>query len=254
MTDKEYFASYIKSFNTLFSNCEDLVYIKDAEFKYQAVTEALLSKLNIGNINQMINKFSTDLTTIPEMTELLSKLAKQDQQVLKERKTGVYINFFPYPEGMEAYVIYKTPIINPETDNFVGMRGEMTQLILPHIAKLLFKTHGTKGLLITKAQSKNPIKEYNISEMHHIVLFLCINNYSYTEISLLISEFIKEITPIQVNGILEDLKLMLHVRTKNQLIEKAIGLNFNSYLPRALFKPSTINASDDLVSIVNLSK
>jgi hypothetical protein len=68
-----------------------------------------------------------------------------------------------------------------------------------------------------------------------MVLFFCINNYSYTEIALLMNEFGNAITPVKVNEILEHLKLIFHVRSKAQLIEKAIGLNFHAILPYDLF-------------------
>ena len=68
-----------------------------------------------------------------------------------------------------------------------------------------------------------------------MVLFLCLNNYSYSEIALLLNEFGYTITPVRVNDYLEQLKLIFHVRNKTQLIEKAISLNLHCYLPNRLF-------------------
>ena len=68
-----------------------------------------------------------------------------------------------------------------------------------------------------------------------MVLFLCLNNYSYSEIALLLNEFGYKITPVRVNDYLEQLKLIFNVRNKQLLIEKAIGLNFHVCLPEGLF-------------------
>jgi hypothetical protein len=77
------------------------------------------------------------------------------------------------------------------------------------------------------------------------------NNYSYTEIALLMNEFGVAITPIQVNERLENLKLIFHVRTKAQLIEKAIGLDFHVILPIDLFNNvGTIEISNALATII----
>jgi hypothetical protein len=158
----------------------------------------------------------------------------------------------PNSNHLTAYVVYKTPIINPETNNFVGIRGQLGHLFLPHIIKLLFKIHCRHGLLINKETSKNTFKEFNLKASQHMVLFLCLNNYSYTDIALLISEFAQDTTPIQVNSILEELKLIFHVRTKKQLIEKAIGLNFNSYIPKQLFKLASININDEIAQLIDI--
>lgn len=253
MTDKEYFSKYRDCFQTVFSQTDDLVYLKDSEFKYQVITDNLLLKFGIDSSQHIINKTTAELQLPSAMTSFLPKFEKQDLQIQKYCKCGIYLDVFPYPENMNIYVVYKKPIINPVTNNFVGIRGELTPMLFPHIAKLLFKVHGTKGLLLTQKCPKNAFKEYNLTEMQHIVLFLCISNYSYTEISLLVSQFVHEVTPIQVNGYLEELKLIFHVRTKNQLIEKAIGLNFHSYLPLHLFKPSTINVGSEVAFMVDLS-
>lgn len=85
-----------------------------------------------------------------------------------------------------------------------------------------------------------------------MVLFLALNNYSYSEIALLLSGFGHQITPIRVNDYLEQLKFIFHVRNKNQLIEKAIGLNFHTFFPIGLFsKLGSIEVSDDEADIVH---
>lgn len=253
MNDKEYFDNYKNSFTTFYSYSEDLAYLKDADFRYQAATEKMLQRMGLNNIDQVLDKTTEELPTSPEMIEFLPKFQKQDLQIQKDGKCGIYLNVLPYPYDLSAYVIYKTPIINPETGNFVGIRAKLRRLMLPHVAKLLFKVHGTKGLLITQKAPKNSFKEYSLTPMQHVVLFLCLNNYSYSEIALFMSEFIQETSPIQVNGYLEDLKLIFHVRTKNQLIEKAIGLNFNTYLPHDLFKFTTLNLANEVTSMIDLS-
>ena len=60
-----------------------------------------------------------------------------------------------------------------------------------------------------------------------------------------------DITSIRVNDYLEQLKLIFHVRTKAQLIEKAIGLNFHVLMPCELFKEvSSIDIKYDITEII----
>ena len=60
-----------------------------------------------------------------------------------------------------------------------------------------------------------------------------------------------KINAARVNEYLEQLKFIFHVRSKNELAEKAIGLNLHTYLPDGLFnKTSSIEiTNDDLAKI-----
>jgi hypothetical protein len=145
------------------------------------------------------------------------------------------LEVLPRKDSSEIVILYKTPIINPETNEVVGIHGNMNTILWPSIIKTLFKIHGTKGLLLNPKKIDDPLKDYPLTNVQHMVLFLSIHNYSYSEIALFMNEFGNPITPIQVNERLENLKLIFHVRTKIQLIEKAIGLNFHVILPCDLF-------------------
>lgn len=254
MEDKKYFINYKKNFEAIFLESDELVYLKNSEFKYQAITHNMLKLMGLTSEKQVINFTNDKLQLSGTLSELVPQFNKQDEQIKKSRKRDIFLDILPHPEDMQLYVVYKTPIFNPHTDNFVGIRVQLTPLILPHMLKLLFKVHGTKGLLLTQESNINVFKEYQLTPMQHIVLFLCLNNHSYTEISLLMSEFVQNVSPTQVNSYLEELKLIFHVRTKTQLIEKAIGLNFHSYLPYKLFKLNSISLNNEVASLVDISK
>lgn len=146
------------------------------------------------------------------------------------------MEILPHRRNPEIVILFKTPIINPETNKVVGIHGQMNRILWPSIIKTLFKIHGAKGLLLNPKKIDDPLKNYPLTNIQHMVLFLSIHNYSYSEIALLMNAFGNPITPVQVNERLENLKLIFHVRTKTQLIEKATGLNFHVVLPYDLFR------------------
>jgi hypothetical protein len=258
MTDQEYFNQYKQAFETVFSSrTEDLVYLEDAELRYQTMTDSMLDLLGANSLDQVRDhtpkEIALNVQGIPEPdAEQLEQFNKANMQVKKTLKRGVFLEVFPYHGANHIFAVHKTPLVNPDTGNFVGVRGEINPLVWPNVIKTLFKMHGAKGLLLGhKTGNHNPLKDYPLTNIQHMVLFLCLNNYSYSEIALLLNEFGHEITPIRVNDYLEQLKLIFHVRNKTQLIEKAIGLNFHVYLPEGLFnKLSSIDISNEVASIV----
>ena len=236
MNDKDYFAQYIKAFEMIFS-ANHIAFVKDAEFKYQAVTDKMTELIGFNPKQGMLNKTATEVAQILEFQnrKIVEQWHQQDLSIQHDKKFKTYIEILSCNGKNIIHTLYKTPIINPETGNLVGIKGLVTNLVMPHIIKTLFKIHGSKGLTTKIKNNRNPLFEYPLSDIQHKVLFLAINNYSYSEISILLSEFGYEVSSSRVNDYLEQLKLIFHVRNKTQLIEKAISLNLHCYLPNRLF-------------------
>lgn len=254
MNDQQYFLHYKEACDVIFaSRPEDLLCLKDSELKLQAATISMLDLLKADSSKDVFDQTIAEIVTRinVDYSKLANKLQKQDLSTITKRNRGIYLEIIPYKGSLKIVVIYKTPIINPETDNVVGIYCQTENLLWPSLIKTLFKMNNSKGLLLNQKNNTDPLIEYPLTNTQHIVLFLCINNYSYSEIALLMSEFGNPITSVRVNDYLEQLKLIFHVRTKNQLIEKAIGLNFHTILPYDLFNNfSTIEISDTLATIV----
>lgn len=256
MNDKDYFLKYKQSFEMIFlSNTDDCAFIKDSNLKYQAITLKQMKMFGLKSSKEILGKTFADIAKHCLFCDekLIAQLIKQDLLIQQTKKRKIYLEILYYNGDSKIYVHYKNPIINPDTNNCVGIRGQMNNLILPHIIKFLFKMHGAKNLLIVHKNNskKNFFEEYPLTSSQRMVLFLALNNYSYSEIAILLNEFGHQITPVRVNDYLEQLKFIFHVRNKNQLIEKAIGLNFHTLLPDELFnKFISLEIGDEETAII----
>ena len=255
MNDQEYFEQYKQAFKTIFSSgINDVVFLKDAQFRFSAVNANMLNFIGAKSITDVINLTSFEVAQRFKLvnSEVAEQFAQQDLQIMQTKHCGTFLEVTAIRGQPKISIIYKTPIINPLTDNFVGIRGQVTSLIWPHAIKTLLKMHGAKGLLLgQKNDQTDSWKQFPLTKMQHMILFLCLNNYSYSEIAILLNEFGYEVTPIRVNDYLEQLKFIFHVRNKTQLIEKVIGLNFHVYLPEGLFnKHSSVDISSEAAAII----
>jgi len=253
MTDQHYFEQYVKSCELIFEPLsENSIYIKDAEFKFQFINRSMLELIGINSL-QEVKGHTNDILAQLDLADpkFIDKMNRQDKKVSQNKKVNVYLELIPFQGRFKLVVLKKSPIINPETGNFLGMSCRISDLVWPHVLKTLFKFHEAKGLLVNHKNNTDPLVDYPLNNVQHMVLYLCINNYSYSEIALLMSEFCHEITPIRVNDYLEQLKLIFHVRTKTQLIEKAVGLNFHVLLPCDLFNNlNSIDIQGEIAQIV----
>lgn len=255
MTDQQFLEQYVKAAKLLFSSStRDMVVISNADLKVLALTYTMLDFLGIESANKIIDKKYEDITDIlPFNAQLIEKFAEQNKEIINTKKDKVYLETVSSNGKSKIYLVYKRPIINPDTSNCVGIWVQFNKMYWPNIIKALFKLHGAKGLLIGKDSKANPLKTYPLSEMQHMILYLCLSNYSYSEIAVFMNEFGYKITPIRVNDYLEQLKLIFHVRTKAQLTEKAIGLNFHTFLPSGLFNHiDSIDITDQFAEIISI--
>ncbi len=262
MDDKTYFANYKNACDIIFaSQKNEYSYIKDINFKYQSMTDAMASLIQVSSPDALFNLSTDEMVAKFNLTCSSSKrtdqFQSQDQSVIKSGKKGVYLEVIPnksatFEEAVSRIVvIYKSPIINHHTKSIVGIHGNIRDLLWPNVIKTIFKLRGTKGLLLNHQNKRNSLNDYPLNNIQHMVLFLCIHKYSYSEISIFLNELGNQITSSRVNDYLEQLKLIFHVRTKDQLIEKAIGLNFHVMLPCDLFSPSeTIKVNSEVATII----
>lgn len=254
MNNTQYFRKYKTACETFFeAHSRDLSYLKDADFRVQALTTSMVEFIGAVSPQEVIGK---DVSTIIHESNnlpniLIEKFHQQDFRIMKTKKRGIYLEIVPYNGELKIVIIHKTPVINQYTDDIVGLHVQINNLLWPSIIKTLFKIHGTKGLLLNHKSTSDPLDDYPLTNVQHMVLFLSLNNYSYSEISLFMGVFGQAITPSQVNERLEQLKLIFHVRTKSQLIEKAIGLNFHVILPCSFFNDVvTLEISSESATIV----
>jgi hypothetical protein len=260
MDDKKYFSNYKKACDVIFaSHTTEYSYLKDIDLKYQSMTEGMLSLIGAQSINEVINRTNAEIAlkiTLP--CSNIDEFHAQDLSVIKNKKRGAYLEILPNTDEAASdesvsriMVIYKTPIINHFTQSVIGIHGQISDLLWPNVIKTIFKLRGTKGLLLNHSNKHNSLNDYPINNIQHMVLFLCIHNYSYSEIAIFLNAFGNTITSSRVNDYLEQLKLIFHVRTKDQLIEKAIGLNFHVMLPCDLFNNSeTIKINTETASVI----
>lgn len=158
MGDREYFAHYKKSFETVFgTNTDECAFLKDADFRYQAITDKMVEYIGVDSAEYMLGKTLVDVAEVLGIgndSALLEQMLRQDSTIKRTQERRVYLEVLVCRGRNNISVMYKSPLINPDTNNFVGLRGQINKLILPHVIKTLFKMHGSRGLLISHKNNK----------------------------------------------------------------------------------------------------
>lgn len=239
-SDKEFFDNFVASSRTVFDYIGDNIHIKDHEFKYRYASPGYLTFFNniysfekqeediLGQtLSEAIDNFG-----LPQKN-LYDDLAKQEEELKSTRKNTRLLQ--ATPNHPQVYIVYKRPIINPASDNFVGLMTHFSTLTMPNILKTLLKVNRKSSYLISNDSNYDSL-EYSLTEKQHIVLFLYLHRYSAAEISSILGTLDYKMSNSRINDHLEALKYIFHVKTKDQLIEKALAMDYDLLIPRALLK------------------
>lgn len=245
LSDKEFFELYCASADIVFNNGDsEIAFIKDKDLNYYYASPAYLNGIRPnGSITlDYVSGKNIPLNDDSVAHKILQEFAEQDLLVQSTLKVHDFLFVSIHDQ---ITLIRKRPIINPATSNFVGIVGNARPFMIPNLLDLIYKINGiTFGL--ANVEQEEPLV-YTLTQRQHVVLFLYLNKYSYTEIASIMVTLGQKISAGRVNDHLENLKYIFSVRSKEQLIEKAISLKYHLYIPRQLLKPGSIIMQDQII-------
>jgi len=241
-SDQEFFEFYCKAANVTFNNGEnEVIFIKNAILEFSYLSPSYLKNLDPNGIIKL-DQDNRILTSSDDFH--LQRAIKQDLEI-KETLTAqdfIYIDIYN-----RVGLIHKRPIINPATNNFVGIIGTVRPFYMPNILSLIYKIHDVTIGMLNSSKAQPP--KYQITDRQQMVLFLYLNKFSNTEIATIISLVSEKISKNRVNDHLQNLKYIFNVTTKEQLIEKAISLNYHRLIPRGFLKPGSYPITDEAMIV-----
>ena len=96
MHDEQYFAKCIEAFNMIFpSEGSERAYLKDADFKYKALTNKMLYMLGVSAVDEVINKNIAEIAERNILCEngahLIKTLMQQELQIKQQKKPKLYL-------------------------------------------------------------------------------------------------------------------------------------------------------------------
>lgn len=232
MQDSEYLNKYIKALKVIEDKRIMMVSHVDS-FKFQYVSEAY--KKYITN-EDVIGKRLRD-TNHPGK-EASDELLKISLNVIKAKKSASFFVVFKFPQLAKTlcFLYTLTPIINPETDNIVGLLGEFQLIDLSFIARLFSLISS-----FSFPQSDTPgIEDLKLTNREKEILFLLTLGYGYKEIAYILSgaKGEKTISANTVNSII-----------RRQLFKKFMVTN----IPELIIKSGQVRALESIPdSIIEL--
>jgi len=253
LSDNDFLKFYCSSAGVIFNNIcskSEGVFIKDLNHVFCFVSDGYKDQLNPNGtilVEDVLNKKRTKITQDKNIQKLRDEVEADDQFITSNRKTLVSLYVDVYHQ---LCIIRKAPIINPATDNVVGIIGRVYPFVMPNILDIIYQINDVAQVLTEKA--KYEALHYKLTQRQHMVLFLSVYKYSYTEVSEIMTNLGHQISSGRVNEHLENLKYIFAVKSKEALIEKAIHLKYHLFIPRGFLKVGSHTLGDEAVIISEL--
>lgn len=244
LSDEDFFKLYCQSTDTIYNNaCKEVVFIKDKDFTFRYVSNAYKEGFNPnGSIPQDLIYGRGSAKYERSDPKIAATVDAQDELIKTSLKPQNYLYVDIYKH---LGVIRKRPIVNPATNNFVGILGVVRPLVFPNVLDIIYKINKI-DLVAAKNIEYKPVG-FKLTPRQHFVLFFCINKYSYSEIAMILTSLGYKISPGRINEHLENLKYIFGVKSKEQLVEKAIALKYHLLIPRELLKVGSYALDDGMI-------
>jgi len=239
--DQEYFNRYVQSFDLIQKGVPDtLGFVKNKDFIFSTISHKF-TNLNVFDDSVVLPGTSGHGLKLAKNHPLIvNNIHQYDCQIRDEKqmKTFLYVTVLD-----NLFVVRKYPIINPHSGNFVGIHASFSNFMFSHPLKSLYMMHG-----INKSDFEigDDIMNYKLTERQQMVLYLYLHRYSYTSIASIMTTLGHQISAARVNDHLSNLKNIFYAKTKQELMEKAVSLNYHLHLPRKFLKLGVYELNDEL--------
>jgi DNA-binding CsgD family transcriptional regulator len=219
----QFMTRYLDGFQLHFNDV--IAAIKNTESRYIAASDKFAQLVGLEN----------DHDLFPNIAEFADIYKRQDELIVETAKSMIFLSINQFATVHAGFLVVKKPIIDPQSDMVLGIRMVMHRPYVPHLLPLIFKTNKIAFKTISNIESDEIIDQLTLKQ--RMVLFLFIYRFSNAQISDIMSKIGHTMSISRVNAHLASLREALEVKSKNELIEKALQLNINSLVPKEFFKP-----------------
>lgn len=161
----------------------------------------------------------------------------EDLFILQSRQPKMVFKINRFTTGLTPFICNKTPIINPSTNDTVGILFQAFEMGLFNLHQYL-----SQGAFINTKNYSSVVSLPNLSKREKQVIFLFMAHLSSQEIAGVLYEIEgKQILKSTVDGIFNDqLYKKFNVHSRPELYKKLQALGFENKIPEELLKSASL--------------
>lgn len=173
-----------------------------------------------------------------------TQINKQHQNIIETKDQKVFLETYRNDDESIALFVTKTPIYDQE-NNFLFLHLRFKQFTIARVANLAYKFYGIKGFPIKVSD----FEKYALTRIQSMVLYMYARNYSYTEVSNLLTRFGYQISPSAVNKQLDKLKKIFGVNNNELLRDMSLKLGYDVAIPAEFIPEGSHDITGDIFEL-----
>ncbi len=224
--------------------------VASVEFLSKAMPKQMLSIKDIHSKHIFCSDFTAELIGI-KPSQIIGKkiwlplydndasfediLVAEDQMIIQSREAKVVLKINRIHSELVPYTCIKAPLINPETNNVVGLFFQGFEMV-----ETLFQKHAIKTLVSDK-NSMNLSNLPHLSKREKQVVFFFMANLSSQEIAEMIYKIErKKVAKSTIDSLFNDqLYAKFNVYSRPELYKKLQELGYDQLTPKELLTRSS---------------
>lgn len=227
LPDKEFLEEFVLAFYEIFFN--EMASIKNNKSQYIATTTSFANLIGVA-VQDIILK--TDAEIPSKFSKYADLFYEYDRAVEQLKKPISFLDINEYFNSIGAYVFHKKPVINPHTNNVLGVLYYVEQYKVTNLLNMLRKMHNPKSKIDHVGR---PVK---LGTKQSEVLFCILLGIKGDKV---IAHFINEIkgscyTQQTVSNAVKELYKKFDTNDRYSLLQQAIAQNFHLQIPISLVK------------------
>lgn len=250
-SDQQYLDNCMNSFDFLY-NRDDLAFIKNLDYRYiSATTEYSKLLLLTDKTVSIVGKYDHEIIQAKDderLNLLLQKIRYYDDLTINTKNTTIHmviaIGTPNNPITKMPLFCRLKPLINPATENVVGILGRFEHMHLLNMPLFILKNS-------QKYKKYNfSTEEISLNETQHVLVFLLCNFLSANEIKIIFDALGMAKSLSNINAMIQGLKDKFGVATKDALVEKALRMNYHVAVPERLFPEIFYDLDEFMLKII----
>lgn len=241
LPDKKFLEEFVLAFYEIFAN--EMASIKNNQSQYIATTTGFANLIGVS-VQDIISK--TDAEIPSKFSKYAELFYEYDRAVERLKKSMSFLDINEYANSTCAYVFNKKPVINPHTNNVLGVLYYVQQYKVTNLLNMLRKMHNPKSKTYHVG---SPIK---LGTKQSEVLFCILLGVKGDKV---IANFINEIkgsgyTQQTVSNAIKELYKKFDTNDRYSLLQQAIAQNFHLQIPKSLVKYGRYVLDSSVIDII----
>ena len=237
LTDAQYLDQYINDIHQFRSH--EILGMKDANSMHLMMTPVSAKIHGFKNIDEVIE--TTDYQShCKAIAKVADTLCNQDRQVKETRSIKTILDIHEFATGLFTFKTTKSPVINPLTNNILGILWHSSNLEIDVPLKTILDIHGVRFGRYSSIDIANNPGKFELTDIERHVLFcVCLGISHRKDVANFLTVVYKHIINAEttIHDAFRRLYRKLNCNTPMQLLEFAVYNDLHLQIPQ-VFLPN----------------